>query len=390
MKHKAFILLLLVTLSLIVCSCRKNFNLQSELNQIAQDNVVTQKEFLDLQTAATKEKKYERFKNREELYNYINKFFTKKKLVVEVWNPTRITTAKFNINVFFENSFSMDGYISQADLKSSIYDMLVNLKQLTSSINLNYINSSIIKASSSDIKLFSSGLTPQLFKKMGGKRWNSDIAEVLENVLSQTDQNNASILISDFVFSPPKKINAVSYLKLQEVAIKDKFQDKLNKQNLALAIFQMKANFQGDYYDHNSKTIKLAGVDRPYYIWFIGTEEQVRQAVDKQIVSTNDPHFLNSVVISSTKTPFPIQYKVINKGKVGNYKFKKSDEISDATADNGNFGFGLAVNFAKRLKGVKYFSEQKIYQPNNTDYSINVRSLNLVELSSPSYSGYTH
>jgi len=388
MKSKAtsLVIVSLILISAVGCF---SFNLQDEIMKISEDSVVTQKEFNNLKAAIIKSGKYKKLEGAVALHEHMIKYFFAKNMQIKLFNPVPAVKEKFNVNVFFENSFSMDGYILQADLKSSLYNLLVNVQGLTSTIRLNYINSVIIKAPNDNIGDFSTGLTPSVFKKMGGKRGNSDIAAVVKNVLSQTNMTTASILISDCVFSPDKGQNAVSYLDLQQVAIKSAFKDKLRQQNLAVVIYQMKAGFNGHYYDHNTADIPL-NADRPYYIWVIGTDRQIKDILKNQIINESDIHLLNKIVLSSTKTVTPVDYKIVNTGKIGDYKFQNKNEIYAAHSQDSNFGFGVAVNFKENIRDLTYFSDPSIYQTSNSDYTVSNRALSNKEITSPAFSGFTH
>ncbi|WP_316753218.1 hypothetical protein [Pedobacter gandavensis] len=390
MKNKALSLTLLTLFATAVSGC-SSLDLQEEIEEITDDRVITKEEFTDLHAKVVKDSKYNKFKDAAAFYQYLQTYCTKKNKQVRIWNPVVKAKARpFNVNVFFENSYSMNGYVSQADLKSSLYNMLVNVKQGASTLNLHYINSNVIKMPGNNIQSFSTGLSPAAFKKMGGKQGTSDIADILKNVLSRTDQHNPSILISDFVFSPPKGKDALSYLQLQQVAVKDALVSKLTAQNLALVIFQMKAYFQGYYYDHKLNTIPLA-MDRPYYIWFIGTEDQVKEVLNRQIINQSDSHLLNQAVFKSTQHTEPVSYKiVVNKGQIGDFTPVKSDELENAEAKKGEFGFSVAVNFRNNIRGLKFFTDPGVYQLSNPNYSLTVRPLTPIEEKTPSLSGFSH
>ncbi|MGN7986143.1 hypothetical protein ACTJKC_02325 [Pedobacter sp. 22226] len=378
---------ILVLLTISACG---SFSLQDELKLIAEDGVVTKEEYEKLKASLAMEDKFAAFRKDSALTAYMRKYYALKNLNVALPSGPAQRIAPFDVSVYFENSASMDGYIGQADLKSSVYDLLVNTKQFSRTLKLNYINSKVMAIASADIGAFSQTLTQKSFKAMGGKRGTSDIAAVIREVLNRTDASNASILISDFVFSPAAKTNAVSYLEMQEVAIKDAIMEQLHKQNLAIAIFQLEADFSGIYYDYKSKEIILHQVPRPYYIWFIGTVAQVSKALEKHIVSKTDNGLIRKAVFFKSDVPVMPRYKIVNIGRVGSFKFEKSDHISDVKALNGDFAFNIAVDFGASLKGQDYFSDPDIYRLNNSSYSLSVRKLSPPELNSAALAGYSH
>jgi len=378
---------ILVLLAISACG---SFSLQDKLKLIAEDGVVTKEEFEKLKASLPEEDKFAALRKDSVLTAYMRKYYALKNLNVALPAGPVQRIAPFDVNVYFENSASMDGYIGQADMKSSVYDLLVNTKQFSRILKLNYINSKVMAIPSADIGSFSQTLTQKSFKAMGGKRGTSDIAAVIREVLNRTDANNASILISDFVFSPSAKTNAVSYLEMQQVAIKDAIIEQLHKQNFAIAVFQLKADFSGIYYDYKSKEIKLHQVPRPYYIWFIGTVAQVSQALKKHMVSETDNGLIHNAVFFKSDAPAVPRYKIVNIGRVGSFKFEKSDHISNVKALKGDFAFNIAVDFNSSLKGQDYFSNPDIYRVNNISYSLSVRKLSPAELNSAALSGYSH
>ena len=64
----------------------------------------------------------------------------------------------------------------------------------------------------------------------GGKRGTSDMSNILDTVISQTDDNEVSILVSDCIFSPGKKYkakdNADEYIVAQQIGIKSQYRSK--------------------------------------------------------------------------------------------------------------------------------------------------------------------
>jgi hypothetical protein len=375
---------------LLALSACGSFSLQDELKVIGGDGVVTLEEYKDLKASILKDDKFDNLRKDTDLIAYMKKFYAIKNLKVILPFGSEERIHPFDVNVYFENSFSMDGYIGQAGMKSSVYDLLVNTRQFSRALKLNYINSKVIAVPAADIGTFSQMLTRKSFKAMGGKRGTSDIAAVIREVLGHTDAGNASVLISDFVFSPGAKTNAVSYLEMQQVAIKDAVIEQLGKQDLSIAIFQLSADFTGTYFDNKSREVPLHQVARPYYIWFMGTAEQVSLALKNHIVTEAGGHLLQSAVFFKTGVPGVPRYKIVNKGRVGDFKFEKSDHISAARTANGNFAFNIAVDFSSNLKGPDYFSDQGIYGLSNSAYSIAVRKLSAAELHSTSFAGYTH
>ena len=121
------------------------------------------------------------------------------KPVTEVDSPVVLT-------VYLENTGSMDGYVNgNTGFKQTIYYYLTELRdKITSSIHLFYINSKVISMGN-DIKTYIHSTTPTTFKANGGDLGTSDIATVLDSLLSRRKKDEVVLFISDCVVSPGKK-----------------------------------------------------------------------------------------------------------------------------------------------------------------------------------------
>ena len=144
-------------------------------------------------------------------------------------------TIKPVVNVYIENSGSMDGYVKGiTEFESAVYNYLSDIKisDITDTLNLYYINSEIISyARSADADVivdFINKLEPNEFKRRGGNRGASDIADVIKSILKETNENTISILVTDGIFSPGKGKDAEWYLNNQQVGIKTAMAEHLS------------------------------------------------------------------------------------------------------------------------------------------------------------------
>ena len=130
----------------------------------------------------------------------------------------------------------MDAYVRGfTEFETAIYNLLGDFKisKICDSLNLNYINNSIPfskkNALPADIQDFIEKLEPSTFREKGGDRSVSDLKNIINTVLKTVDDQNAAVLISDFVFSPGKNVNAQDYLNNQGVGIKIDFAEKIKE-----------------------------------------------------------------------------------------------------------------------------------------------------------------
>jgi len=144
--------------------------------------------------------------------------------------PTKVSASnKPSVNVYVENSGSMDGYVRGiTDFEQIVYNYLTDIiiSDFTDSLNLFYINSDIIPQGS-DISDFIERLEPSTFRIRGGNRGISDISNVLKTVLSETQENEIAILVTDGIFSPGIGKDAAQYLNNQQIGIKRTFAEHL-------------------------------------------------------------------------------------------------------------------------------------------------------------------
>lgn len=301
-----------------------------------------------------------------------------------------IIDKKPNVNVYIENSSSMDGYVKgMTDFEEAVYNFLVDIKisNFSDSLNLNYINSKIIKQGS-DVEDFIHKLEPTTFKIKGGDRGKSDIKEVLDSVLIKTNNQNISILITDGIFSPGKGINAEEYLVNQQIGIKGTIDNYLElNPSAAIILYQLESQFSGKYYDKedNSEIIKSS---RPYYIWIIGNLKNLRELKN----SVSQDRFkgggvLNTFTIcqSTIKTNYSIKrgsgnFELDRK----NPKTKIIDLQKDEKGKNDNVRFSINVDFSQLLLDDNYLQDPSNYELSNKDYTLSVTK------AIPNSMGYTH
>lgn len=397
--YSDLILVILVILCFTGCKSCTSLKLQDEIKLLAGDHKISKSEFEGLlkKIEESGNEKYKTYENPVKLYDFILKDLAAENISAEVWNPNRAAVLQpYNVNVFLENSESIDGYVHGAtDFKNSVYDMLANIKMsaMCKTLNLNYINEGIPftkkDAVSHDIQDFIKKLNPTTFKAKGGNRTSSDLAAVIDTVVGRTNNKNLSVLISDFVFSPGRGQNALGYLKSQSVSIRSSISEKLKRENIAIAIYQMVSGFDGTYFnqfDHKT-TINCK---RPYYIWIIGTETQVKSLLESQVINSTDNSLQNNVVFKSTKSPEEVAYKITRNDLIGNFmNGENRNEIKNVKSVNGKFVFSIAVNFANNLRGDNYFNDPKNYTVSE-DYRLTTRLLTAKEKASPALAGFTH
>ena len=357
------------------------------------------------------ERGFAQFKNENgtientRIVSYLLKYCSAKNIDLtesDIWQAeSKEQHKKFNINVYLENSASMDGYVRGfTEFETAIYNLLGDFKisKICDSLNLNYINNSIPfskkNALPADIQDFIEKLEPSTFREKGGDRSVSDLKNIINTVLKTVDDQNAAVLISDFVFSPGKNVNAQDYLNNQGVGIKIDFAEKIKKFDLSAVIIQLESNFEGTYYDKTNKPIPFKG-KRPYYIWIFGSNRQISKILDKKILDNIKGGYLNRLVLQSEKEESQPNYKILSSPKIGDFSRTELNNkiIADASLSKNNqnkgfFGFNLAVDFSNSIQDPSYFLDTTNYVLSNASYQLVVEPIS--NKNDPSLSGFTH
>ena len=297
--------------------------------------------------------------------------------------PTEIKPSiKPIINVYIENSGSMDGYVTGVTkFEQSVYNYLSDIKiaKAADSLNLYYINSEILPQGTVSenmdvLKDFIEKLEPSNFKRQGGNRGTSDIADVIKSVLLKTGEKTISILVTDGIFSPGKGRDAEQYLINQQIGIKNSFSTFLGEQkNAAVIVYQLSSQFKGTYFNKIDARIPYDG-QRPFYIWIIGNTDQLvnlRHTIPES-------KFGGSIqrIFSISSGNNNIKYAI--NPSIG--KFKKSKTDTNTTIENlvrdsrtGEVKFAINVNFSDLLLDEQYLLDINNYEINNNFYTLEVK-----------------
>ena len=343
--------------------------------------------------------------NDEKVKSYLSTYFTTQKIV---FSPNDINIpvnnnlkSKFNVNIFIENSASMDGYVvGKTDFENAIYNLLVDFKINTycDSLNLNYINKKVlpnsINAKPEEISDFIQKLEPNTFKKRGGDRTSTDISDVFKTILEQTNDKSVSVVISDFVFSPKGNVDAVNYLNDQSSSIKLQFAIKLKSINLSSIVIQLESEFNGTYFDKFNGPHQNLNVTRPYYIWVIGKKENI-ESIYKSKILDNLTGALNKFVFELPNENKSPSFLILHENKVGDFSINNSGlkEISNITLnkqDNTKFGFSIAVDFSNSIQDEKYYTDKSNFIISNSNYNLNCEIIPSSKKNDPTLSSNSH
>jgi hypothetical protein len=289
-----------------------------------------------------------------------------------------VETVKPVVNVYIENSGSMDGYVTGVtEFEQTIYNYLsdIIIADIVDSMKLLYINNEIlpqgvITNDSEVLRDFIEKIEPSTFKLKGGNRKTSDISDVIKSVLANTKENDIAILVTDGIFSPGKK-NAKEYLVNQEIGFKNNMSDYLKKYpNTAVIVYQLFSKFKGTYYNNVDAKIPLDG-QRPYYIWIIGRTDNLvtlrKEAPENKFNGSGITKMFS--IVAGNRT---VDYAV--KARSGGFEISRNNprtEIKDLKSERGKgVRFAVNVNFDDLLLDDEYLTDSTNYELNHYELRV--------------------
>lgn len=186
----------------------------------------------------------------------------------EVASP--ISNMKPVLNVYIENSGSMDGYMCDgSQLKDAVFDYISDLAGCSEKINLYYINSKVIPFHGS-LEQYIKTMNPVTFQKTGGDRTNSDIGLMIADILKNMNDSIVSMFVSDCILDVPSG-DSKKFLNTCRISIKNAINEgRKCIPGLGVEILKLMSDFNGKYFYQNGSVEILKDVKRPYYIWVFG------------------------------------------------------------------------------------------------------------------------
>lgn len=248
------------------------------------------------------------------------------------------------LKVFIENSGSMDGYMCEgSEFKDAIKGYISSLESEFNKIELYYINSQIISRPN-NIKSFISDLTPTTFRQAGGNRANSDMGQLLETVIANTNDSVVSIFVSDCILDIPQV--ATDYFTDRQIDVTNAVKKFAKRGNNSIEIIQLKSQFKGNYYGIDG--ISKLNDSRPYYIWILGRNDLLAAMNQSSPIKEIKHGALNWISFSKhQQIPFEIKNQ-----------FGQAPQKIIST--NGAYKIVINANLSSLLK-----SEQLLAMPSN-------------------------
>lgn len=292
--------------------------------------------------------------------------------------PTVISNTKSaysieRINFYFENSGSINGYLSGTNFLQTMHEIIndndprlnpffVNTKEYSTSNLLNKIDNRNIA-------------TPSI----GG----SNHKFIFENAIKNADSNNLSIVVTDGIYSMPNNNVGVNVV---EVEIKKAFEKALKENAIETIVLKLSSRYKGMYYtESDCNNIKI-DQERPYYILLFGNKKTLDNAL-KNIVHLDELPGFKQQARFFLKDDINVDYTILTQGeeKIGSFKKVRKDgislvkEIEDAEKNNRGgdkyLQFAIGINYNKLSLPNSYLLDKNNYEINNGYTIENIKAI---------------
>ncbi len=331
--------------------------MQTKIQELAKDgfNCSDYKALQDYILTNKQERAFKQFMEQGEHVNLkkLNAFIATSSSVSD-FNPDDCTVTvskKIDVNVFLENSGSMDGYVRGiTEYEAALADIVVEARHHYGEDNLsiNFVNTDVFPVKlDSNISHFFSSLEPKKGPYVVGNQSVSELNELFSKILERTSKNEISIFISDCIYSLDKSRSTLQGLVFQQSLTKAVFLEKSKEFPLSAFVLQMESSFNGKYYDKDNKVVMLSNEKRPYYIWILGEDTAVRDFLDKKDL-TKYKGFKNSYFFTGQPNN-NLQHEVLARTATkGRFAVNRKDKsiIDHIKLKEPEFQFTLAVDFS--------------------------------------------
>lgn len=263
--------------------------------------------YLFISTSCKRDKQINRTTNK----NVTNKLIDKK-----VEQKVNIT----EVNFYFENSLSMNGYLKGDKFRGSMAKIIYNFSE--DSVNTYFVNTKVHKTI---------GILDKIRKnKIAiGDIGNSDHKFIFTNAIKNAANNNLSIVVTDGIYSM-----SGGKLTLGDVEedIEDAFKKALKQNELETVVLKMTSNFKGTYYSENCKKRIEIDQERPYYIILFGNKAVIDKALNEIVIIKDLEGYKEQARFLIIKD-LEVNYTVLTKGeeKQGDYTVNISSKLYSVT-----------------------------------------------------------
>lgn len=227
---------------------------------------------------------------------------------------------EMNVNFYFENSLSMNGYLSGKNFKKVMHRIYGNLGAYT--VNPFFVNTKEYPQDDVLNKIDNSNIKE-------GDVGNSDHLFIFSNAIENAKENNLSIVVTDGIYSVKDgDVDIVS------IDIETAFKNALTKNGIETVVLKLSSEFNGQYYQEASCPNKKKGgitinqQNRPYYVMLFGNSQSIDKALNEITVIDELPGFEEQARFFLTKN-LKANYTILTTGDEKHGTFKASKKGSD-------------------------------------------------------------
>lgn len=278
------------------------------------------------------------------------------------------------INFYFENSGSMNGYLNGDNFLETMIRIIGN----SSDKNLQtfFVNTDKHKTENLLDKIENN-------KIQVGNVSSSDHQFIFKTAIENAVNNNVSIVVTDGIYSVKGKSPSIVSVKIEQT-----FEKALKENAVETVVLKMGSNFKGTYYSETCKpghkAIKIDQM-RPYYIFLFGNKDVINKALE-DIVILNDLKGQEEQARFFLTKEMKVNYSILFNGndKKGDFeradrknpiikkiKFKEKFKPRNSTLNEAYFQFAIAVDFSDVGVSENYLKNPVNYTVSkNTNYEI--------------------
>ena len=183
------------------------------------------------------------------------------------------------VHLMFESSKSVEGYLKgRSSIKDDLDDLLSRLT-LASSPVADTVRVSFVGRRAEPYRgallNFTERLRPGGLPSVGTS--SSDVASLVGRCLIGSGPDEVAVLVSDFVFSPGRRYDPPSYLRRQQIRIREIADSVLSeREDFAVTLVAREADFDGTYFDYENNRTPYRG-QRPIYFLVAGQRAGVAE-----------------------------------------------------------------------------------------------------------------
>lgn len=240
------------------------------------------------------------------------------------------------VNVFVENSPSMDGYVADGTFLKVLGNLITDVEASAKKVNLYIIsdprydevvgNSHLTQIMSKPQGMFSRDFQNSYSARKLGRSGKSQLDKILSYVVNNNRQGDVSIFLSDMIFSDNK------------VSPQDVLYRIFSKKDISMILYRFEGTFSGKYYYESPTKKKVEDIvtgKRPFFICVLSDNMKTLRDINQfESLKRKD---LSSSSVLFTKEPIVFEEKkdCSRKDSKGHYNFTIKVNLAELPLDEG-------------------------------------------------------